>query len=1311
VNTASNPIPEARISLALTDQMPVLSVSDSIVDLLGYAAEDFLAARIALKDLIHLCDLDISDMLFSCDLQHCSGNFNIRLRQSSGTIRCIRGSYEKRSEVTTQGITLDLVLQDAKSLRRTLDDAVSMANFRAIMENTDDYIFFKDRNHVFTGASQTLVSLCHPAEHWTDLIGQTDYDVFPEYYADIYYNLEKQVFAGAAAAHEIQEYVTTSGKQGWVDNRKYPIHSETGEIIGLYGIARDITDRIQGEKALLESEERFRALSDASYGGVIIHDQRRILECNHGLSELTGFSYQELIGMDGSKLIAPEYQDTVLQNIHSGFEDLYEVKGVRKDGTHYPLAIKGKNVTYKGTLARVIEFRDITEQKQSEQVLSFLAQQTSVRSDRSFFDELAIFLGTQLDMEFVCIDRLEGDGLNATTLSVWHDGAFEDNVTYALKDTPCGEVVGKQVCCFPTGVTRLFPKDEVLQDLQAESYVGVTLWSHAGKPIGLIAIIGRGPLTNRTLAEKTLQVVAVRAAGELERIDTEAALRRNQCMLARTEAIAHVGGWEWEVSRGIVTWSDEMFRIFKLDPANGAPTLAEQRNYYDPDDMAKLLEAVERAVQQGTPYEMDLRALCTDGTTRICLARGYAEMGANNRATHLFGSLQDITEQRHALQTIIRQRETAQQYLDIAGVMLGALNTAGDIILMNKKGYQILDHAEGSLLGKNWFDVCLPEAAREEIKTVFKSQMNGDFEPLEFHENTIITSTGAERLIAFHNSLLHDETGAICGVLFSGEDITERSKAEKALAESENRFRTVMENITSIAVQGYLLDGTVIFWNRASELLYGYSAEEALTSNLLDLIIPEEMQAGVTAAVKQMTYTGEPIATDELLLKRKDGSRVPVLSSHTLLAPCSRPPELFCLDIDLTERKRIEKELVEAKTSAEAANRAKSDFLANMSHEIRTPMNGVLGMTQLLRFTGLTGEQEEYLENLELSGKNLLALINDILDLSKIESGKLELEAVDFSLRHCIQEVVASQVFRTRQKGLQLATDIQQQVPLLVCGDSLRFKQILLNLLGNAIKFTQNGSISIAATVCSCQGQTVTIRLTVSDTGIGMEPETLTRIFNAFEQADNSTTRTYGGSGLGLAICRRLSQLMGGTIRAESVPGKGSTFFVELPFLVSGYVHVPVSEQNQMPTASFNATDLKLLVAEDNTMNAETTVAMLKRLGYQTEVATNGQAALELWRTGKFHALLMDIQMPVMDGVLAVSAIREHEKKAGGHTPVIALTAHALQGDRDRLLAAGFDGYISKPVDMRALADELQRVISAGEHTPLVELTCAVSEP
>lgn len=431
------------------------------------------------------------------------------------------------------------------------------------------------------------------------------------------------------------------------------------------------------------------------------------------------------------------------------------------------------------------------------------------------------------------------------------------------------------------------------------------------------------------------------------------------------------------------------------------------------------------------------------------------------------------------------------------------------------------------------------------------------------------------------------------------------------------------------------------------------------------------------------------------------------------------------LQQEIADRIRMERDLATARDQALQASRLKSEFLATMSHEIRTPMNGIMGMTELLLETALSDEQIEYASVAYEESKRLLSIINDILDFSKIEAGRLVLEKSEFSLLEIVQSVMKLLSSKAQEKGIVLFSYTAPDLPQTVVGDSVRFRQILMNLVGNALKFTNHGEVLIKILRCKQSGvhlateyeaPVIPIQITVRDSGIGMAPETTKRLFEAFIQADSSTTRRYGGTGLGLAITKRLIMLMNGDIQVESEVGSGSTFVVTLPLPIGLHslekekqlsLPQPVVAVDSLLSAQSSPTPEPpkesqrpvILLVEDHENNQRVAMARLKKLGHQADIARNGTEAVRavLDHPNHYQLVLMDWQMPEMDGLEATRRIRVAEQTSGRHTRIVGMTANAMKGDREKCLAAGMDDYISKPIDVEKLQQVLKTWLQADQ--------------
>jgi PAS domain S-box-containing protein len=536
------------------------------------------------------------------------------------------------------------------------------------------------------------------------------------------------------------------------------------------------------------------------------------------------------------------------------------------------------------------------------------------------------------------------------------------------------------------------------------------------------------------------------------------------------------------------------------------------------------------------------------------------------------------------------------------------------------------------------------------------------------------------------------------------EEIAERKQVERHLRLSESMLHSIFKSVPEAIVVADA-KGKIVQCNDATAAIFGYPMP-ALMGQHVSVLMPEPEPGPHDQYMARYLTAGDATRLNPphvLQGRRRDGSDFPV---RLTISETQRDHEHFFIGVmqDFTAIQNAQNLLVEAKNKAEQANRMRGEFLANMSHEIRTPMNGIVGMTELALDTTSPALQKEYLTLARDSANHLLQIINEILDFSKIEAKALELELLEVSPVHLVHQTARSLAQLARAKGVDVRLDTAPDVPELLWMDPVRMRQVLTNLMGNAIKFTDKGSVTIQTEMLpAVDTQPALLRISIIDTGIGFDPERTEALFSPFTQADGSVTRSFGGTGLGLAITRSLLQLMGGYITAEGRPGRGATFVATLPVqqvvrpsqsgpgaLAEALPATPVL----VPLGDVDAQTCSVLLVEDHEINRKLAEIMLQRMGCRCTIAADGQQALDRLAQERFDVVLMDVMMPVMDGLTALRRLRAQEALSGRRTPVLMVTAHAMTGDKERFLAAGADGYVSKPMSQSALKQEIEATLA-----------------
>lgn len=588
---------------------------------------------------------------------------------------------------------------------------------------------------------------------------------------------------------------------------------------------------------------------------------------------------------------------------------------------------------------------------------------------------------------------------------------------------------------------------------------------------------------------------------------------------------------------------------------------------------------------------------------------------------------------------------------------------------------------------------------REATTNEIKRQQQGH-RVLTF-ENRFVTKDGSYRTLSWKSVPIGRLMYAVA------RDVTEERRKEEAVRKTQVLLDSLIDNIPLMIFIKDAKSLRFVRMNRTGSELIGYPPEFFLGKSDQDFF-PEE-QARLYTQKDRMVLESSLVADFEETIRTRDHGERTLSTRKVAIELPDGEKYVLSFASDVTEQKIAESELVNARRIAEGANRAKSEFLANMSHEIRTPLNGIIGMTDLLLRTELNREQHDFVETLAESGNTLLMLINDILDFSKIEAGKMELDSVNFDVRAVVKSQVNLMTARARDRGLVLEAFIDPTIPSVLRGDPGRIGQVLLNLVGNAIKFTPQGKISVTVALKNRDAKACTLEFNVIDTGIGISAAQQKTLFRPFTQADGSTARRYGGTGLGLSICKMLTELMDGEIGVDSEPGRGSRFWFTIRanpgFMV---MESPARENSDRPVrpvrdrkvATPAPRPARILIAEDNRVNQMMVRSMIQSFGHTGHEVANGREAVEAYRLSEYDLILMDCQMPEVDGLEASRLIREIETGTGRRIPIIAFTANATAEDRRRCLEAGMDDVITKPVHMDILQAALDSWLNGSEPHP-----------
>ncbi|HEY6838767.1 MAG TPA: PAS domain S-box protein, partial [Geobacteraceae bacterium] len=1016
------------------------------------------------------------------------------------------------------------------------------------------------------------------------------------------------------------------------------------------------------EQQLADKNQLLSSILDTASVGICAFDRAGTYTLvNRAYCQLSGYEESEVIGQPLTFVLPPEIHDEALR-LHEAYctgtidavPPVWE--GVCKDGSRKTVSIQTSRLRLKDNDVMVIAvIQDISERKRVEA--------ERLIKDRAIASSL----------NGVAISDLDGNVTfaNASFLAMWGYDTLQ-------------EILGRKVVDF--------------WQSPEEARAALVSLHESGSWRGTRTAVRKDGTT--FIAEISGNLVRDESGAPLcqmasfldvtDRIMSETALKKSEEKFAKTFWSAPSLIAITRIADGmIIDVNDAFLRAFGYDRDDLVGHTTGEIGFWP--SLVDRTTVMEEVQQRGGVREREVATKNKNGDDMWILFS--CESIEIESEPCLITTLNDITARRRAEEELRASEERFRSLVELAVDAILQGDPEGNIIGANESATLLTGYRREELLGMHIRRMFTAEEleraplrfdllkAGKEVRVVRRlSRKDGSTVPIEM--NTKMMPDGSYQ--AFFR------------------DISERTSVEEALRTSEERYRTLFESASDPII--ILRDGCIVECNQRALKLFGCNAEQLLGHPPQDFsppVQPDGLDSTESARQKiEAALAGVP-QHYEWRLRHTDGTETDVEAILNRLES-GNGYELMAIGRDVTKRKKAEDALREARDAADAANRAKSEFFANISHEIRTPLTAIIGFADLIQTTEDRATQKRYLEMIITSGEILQYLVKDILDLARIESGRLELDIAPFSLAETIARSSAAQEVIARQKGVMFTTAIDPSIPDFLVGDAEHLRQILANLVSNAVKFTHEGEISLSVTrLASVAVDSGTgLHFVVRDTGIGIPPEKQHQIFESFTQADGSTSRKYGGFGLGTTIAKKLVDLMGGRIWLESSPGAGSTFHVAMELPVASREDAEVLRGRQMSSwgratmPQYHGKPLRVLLAEDNEFNQHLIADALKGLGHGVTVAKDGKGAVELFLNNGFDLILMDVQMPGMNGLEATREIRRLEQARGGHTPIIAITAGGRPEDRARCLAAGMDHFLTKPV---SITDLLQEIFGCGQ--------------